>query len=169
MLEFELSARGPSTRLPTGDLLLGPTGGLPPPRLFCFTPPNFNSWIRPWTWCRVFHSRVFHPCYLVPRFPLPRFPPLLLGATFSTPAFSTPAILMVPRFPLPRFQSTRFWPSELLKRMMTNHLHHCLRCTSWRLLVSRFCDTCTPLPCAVYTCTIDRNQPWDTTDNNDRS
>ena len=107
MLEFELSARGPSPRLPIGDLLLDPTGGLPSPRLFCFTPPNFNSWIRPWTWCRVFHSRVFHPCQLMPRFPLLRFPPLLLGAAFSTPAFSTPAILMVPHFPLPRFQSTR--------------------------------------------------------------
>ena len=29
--------------------------GLPSPRLLCFTQPNLKSWIRPWTWCRVFH------------------------------------------------------------------------------------------------------------------
>ena len=81
---LSLSFLGPSPRLPTGALLLDPS-----PRLLCFTQSNFKSWIRPWTWCRIFHSRVFHPCHLVPCFPLPCFPPLLLGAAFSTPAFST--------------------------------------------------------------------------------
>jgi len=45
-----------------------------------FASPNFKSWIRPWTWCRVFHSRVFHPCNSD-------------GAMFSTPAFSVNPIL----------------------------------------------------------------------------
>ena len=62
------------------------------PRLLCVTPPNFKSWIRPWTWCRVFHSRVFHPCYLVPRFPLRRFPPLQFWwcRVFHSRVFSQP-------------------------------------------------------------------------------
>jgi len=102
---LSLSFLGPSPRLPTGALLPDPAGGLPSPRLLCFTPPTSNpeyapelgaafstpAFSTPATWCRVFHSSVFHPCYFVPRFPLPRFPPLLLGAAFSTPAFSTPA------------------------------------------------------------------------------
>jgi len=66
---LSLSVLRPSPRLPTGALLLDPTGRLRlpsprGPRLPYFTPPNLKSWIRPWTWCLAFHSRDFsQPAY----------------------------------------------------------------------------------------------------------
>jgi len=44
---LSLSFLGPSPRLPTGALLLYPTGRLPSLRLLCVTPPNFKFRIRP--------------------------------------------------------------------------------------------------------------------------